>query len=114
VVFRNPVALLMPLLHWESPGWLDDIVTGSIATSASSSKGQLNVRPSAVYAALFLHDVTAAAVRHGDMSERTSQAVAQSARHAARGIDHYLAMNPKVRSEFQKLYEMEKAQVCGL
>lgn len=108
------MAHLMPLLHWESPGWLDDIVTGSIATSASSSKGRLNVRSSAVYAALFLDVVTAAAVKRGEMSERTSQAVAQSARHAVRGIDHYLAMNPEVHSQFQKLYEMEKAQAYGL
>lgn len=94
----NPIASLMPLLSFNRPQWVDDIVYGSVATAGGVSKGKLNVKPRCVLAALHLADVSAGAVRTADMSLRTAQTIAKAARHAAHGIDFYLDRHPVIRA----------------
>lgn len=93
----NPVASVMPLLSFDRPQWVDDIVYGSVATAAGASKGQLNVKPGSVLAALHLATVSAGAVKTTEMSTRTAQTIAKAARHAAHGINRYLDRHPAIR-----------------
>lgn len=94
----NPVASVMPLLSFGRPQWVDDIVYGSVATAAGSSKGRLNVKPGCVLAALHLASVSTGAVKTADMSIRAAQTIAKTARHAAHGIVFYLERHPAIRT----------------
>lgn len=95
----NPLASLMPLLSFDRPQWVDDIVYGSVATAAGASKGKLNVKPGCVLAALHLASVSAGAVQTTDMSIRTAQTIAKAARHAAHGIGFYLDRHPAIMAQ---------------
>ncbi|HAQ27755.1 MAG TPA: hypothetical protein DCQ80_17605 [Pseudomonas sp.] len=99
----------MPLLHWERPSWFDDIVRGSIASSVGARKGQLNVRVSDVCAALHLKVISVAAIKRPDMPDRSAQSIAQAARHAARGIFHYIFRHPQAHARLIEEYELECA-----
>ncbi|MGE7956341.1 hypothetical protein ACQKQA_07025 [Pseudomonas sp. NPDC089530] len=94
----NPVASVMPLLSFDRPQWVDDIVYGAVATAAGASKGRLNVKPGCVLAALHLAAVSTGAVKTADMSIRTAQTIAKAARHAAHGIAFYLDRHPAIRT----------------
>ena len=98
---ENPLVNLIPLLSLDRPQWFDDIVYGSIATSANSSQGRLNVRPGQVIAALHLRTISVAALGCQENSIRGLQAVAQAARHCLRGVEHYLHRHPKVRARLE-------------
>lgn len=93
----NPVASYMHLLSYDRPHWVDSIVYGSIATGAGSSNGRLNVRPLSVIGALHLQTISAGAVKTAVMPLRTAQTIAKAARHAAHGIDSYLARHPEIK-----------------
>lgn len=98
---ENPLVNLIPLLSLDRPRWFDDIVYGSIATSASTSQGRLNVRPGQVIAALHLRTISVAALGQQENSNRGLQAVAQAARHCLRGVEHYLHRHPQVRARLE-------------
>ncbi|KTT20744.1 hypothetical protein SB14R_22715 [Pseudomonas oryzihabitans] len=90
-VFQNPVAMLMPFFTVpDLATWVDDIVRGSISTSAGTTNGKTNVRTRAVTNALFLSEITAEACKTGEVSLRTAQRIAKAARHAAYGIATYV------------------------
>lgn len=93
----NPVASYMHLLSYDRPHWVDSIVYGSVATGAGSSNGKLNVSPKSVIGALHLRTISTDAVKTADMSLRTAQTIAKAARHAAHGIDSYLARHPEIK-----------------
>lgn len=93
---ENPIATHMILIALDQPAWLDDIIHGSIASSVGTTKGQLNVRSSEVTAALYLKAISVEAVKRPDMPDRSARSIAQAARHAARGIDHYLNNQPQL------------------
>nr|WP_148050787.1 hypothetical protein [Pseudomonas chlororaphis] len=95
----NPVASVMPLLSFDRPHWVDDIVYGAVATAAGASKGRLNVKPGCVLAALHLATVSTGAVKIADMSIRTAQTITKAARHAAHGIAFYLNRHPAIRTQ---------------
>lgn len=109
VITVNPVAQLMPFLGWNRPYWFDDILYGSIASSVGAHKGQLNVRVSDVYAALFLSEISTAAIRRHGMSERSVQSIAKAARHVASGIWHYLHRHPVLRDRVKNEVQTELA-----
>lgn len=109
VTLENPVFTFMPILHRERPGWFDDIVYGSIASSAGTHRAQLNVRISDVCAALHLKVIAAASIRRPYMSDRSAQSIAQATRNAAKGIAHYLYRHPQVHAHLCKEYEQECA-----
>tara|TARA_R100000541_G_scaffold11732_1_gene19888 strand:- start:5706 stop:6032 length:327 start_codon:yes stop_codon:yes gene_type:complete len=99
----------MPTLALDRPGWLDDVLQGSIGSSVGAHKGQLNVRASDVAAALHLRNISVAAIKRPDMEDRTAQSVAQATRHAARGIDHYLSRRPHIKAGLIKAIQLERA-----
>ena len=106
---ENPIVELMPTLSLDRPGWLDDVLRGSIASSVGAHKGQLNVRTSDVVAALHLRIITVRAIKRPDMGDRTAQSIAKAARHAARGIDHYLHRHPHIKAGLVETIELERA-----
>ncbi|MBU3054955.1 hypothetical protein [Pseudomonas indica] len=109
-VFKNPVAAFMPLLAIpELLPWANDIVRGSICTSAGASNGKINVKARAVIAALFLSEISAEACQTSEYSLRTAQRIAKAARHAAHGIASYVERRPKLRGELEAELEPEKA-----
>ena len=65
--------------------WVNDIITGSIITSAGVTNGKINVKARAVIGALFLSEITADACKTNEYSLRTAQRIAKAARHAAHG-----------------------------
>lgn len=77
--FANPVAAYMHLLAIPDPlPWVDDIVTGSIITSAGVTNGKINVKARAVIGALFLSEITADACKTNEYSLRTAQRIAKA------------------------------------
>lgn len=99
----NPVASIMPLMSLNRPQWLDDIVYGAVATAAGASKGKLNVKPSAVLAALHLSAISTRAVWVSEMSQRTAQSIAKATRHAAHGIAAFLDRHPAIKTGLTRL-----------
>ncbi|MFZ5938894.1 hypothetical protein ACOKS3_29270, partial [Pseudomonas sp. HS6-2] len=98
--FVNPVAAYMHLLAIPDPlPWVDDIVTGSIITSAGVANGKINVKARAVIGALFLSEITADACKTNEYSLRTAQRIAKAARHAAHGIASYVERHPDIKAE---------------
>lgn len=98
--FVNPVAAYMHLLAIPDPlPWVDDIVTGSIITSAGVANGKINVKARAVIGALFLSEITADACKTNEYSLRTAQRIAKAARHAAHGIASYVERHPDIKTE---------------
>jgi hypothetical protein len=98
--YVNPVATYMYLLAIPDPlSWVDDIVTGSIITSAGVTNGKINVKRRAVIGALFLSEITAAACKTDEMTLRTAQRIAKAARHAAGGIASYVERHPRIKAE---------------
>lgn len=103
----NPAARFMPLLSFNRPQWVDDIVYGAVATAAGTHKGRLNVRPGYVLAALHMGNVSAEGVKTQDMPTRTAQVIAQAARHAAHGIASHLDRHPKIKHRLESELEFE-------
>ncbi len=98
--YANPVAAYMYLLAIPDPlPWVDDIVTGSIITSAGVTNGKINVKARAVIDALFLSEITADACKTNEYSLRTAQRIAKAARHAAHGIASYVERHPDIKAE---------------
>lgn len=98
--YKNPVAPFMYLLAVPDPlPWVDDIVTGSIITSAGVSNGKINVKARAVIGALFLSEITAEACKTDEITLRTAQRIAKAARHAAHGIASYVERHPAIKAE---------------
>ncbi|MCO7057041.1 hypothetical protein [Pseudomonas juntendi] len=98
--FANPVAAYMHLLAIPDPlPWVDDIITGSIITSAGVTNGKINVKARAVIGALFLSEITADACKTNEYSLRTAQRIAKAARHAAHGIASYVERHPDIKAE---------------
>ena len=98
--YVNPVAAYMHLLAIPDPlPWIDDIVTGSIITSAGVTNGKINVKARAVIGALFLSEITAEACKTSEISLRTAQRIAKAARHAAHGIALYVDRHPGIKAE---------------
>lgn len=98
--FANPVAPYMYLLVIPDPlPWVDDIIRGSIITSAGVTNGKINVKTRAVIGALFLSEITADACQTSEISLRTAQRIAKAARHAAHGIASYVERHPKIKAE---------------
>ncbi|WP_117140169.1 hypothetical protein [Pseudomonas amygdali] len=98
--YVNPVAAYMHLLAIPDPlPWIDDIVTGSIITSAGVTNGKINVKARAVIGALFLSEITADACKTIEISLRTAQRIAKAARHAAHGIASYVDRHPGIKAE---------------
>lgn len=101
-VFTNPAAAFMPFLAApQLPNWADDIITGSIYTSAgtNTTSGKVNVKSRSVVAALFLSEITAEACKTSEISLRTAQRIAKAARHAAHGIASYVERHPKIKDD---------------
>lgn len=100
--YVNPVAAFMPFLVIPNPlRWVDDIITGSLYTSAGVSNGKINVKARAVIGALFLSEITAEACQTSEISLRTAQRIAKAARHASHGIASYVARYPKIKAELE-------------
>lgn len=102
--FQNPVAAYMPFLatpHLRS--WADDIITGSIYTSAgtNTTSGKINVKARAVIGALFLSEISAEFCQTSEYTLRTAQRIAKAARHAAHGIASYVERHPEIRAELE-------------
>ncbi|MCI0993454.1 hypothetical protein [Pseudomonas corrugata] len=98
--YANPVATYMHLLAVPNPlPWVDDIVAGSIITSAGVTNGKINVKARAVIGALFLSEITADACQTSEISLRTAQRIAKAARHAAHGIASYVDRHPGIKAE---------------
>lgn len=78
------------------PSWMDDIIMGACYTAVGDNKGKLNVSPSLVRAAVFLPQISTTMCQNiyslDPISERTARRVAQAARFALGGIEHYLEM----------------------
>ncbi|MGY2276976.1 hypothetical protein ACW9H0_05000 [Pseudomonas monsensis] len=101
-VFTNPAAAFMPFLATPHlPNWADDIITGSIYTSAgtNTTSGKVNVKSRSVVAALFLSEISAESCRTSEYTLRTAQRIAKAARHAAHGIASYVERHPKIKAE---------------
>lgn len=79
------------------PPWMDDIIMGACYTSVGDNKGKLNVSPSLVRTAVFLPQISTVMCQNiyslEPISERTARRVAQAARFALGGIEHYLETN---------------------
>lgn len=98
--YPNSAAAYMHLLAIPDPlPWVDDIVTGSIITSAGVTNGKINVKRRAVINALFLSEITAEACKTDEMTLRTAQRIAKAARHAAHGIAFYVERHPRIKAE---------------
>lgn len=101
-VFTNPVAAFMPFLTVPDPlPWVDDIIHGSILTSAGRSNGKINVKTRAVIGALFLPEISADACMSSEYTLRTAQRIAKAARHAAHGIASYVERHPALKAELE-------------
>lgn len=127
-IFKNPAAAFMPFLightvdplacpydhddasddpdevgdsHVAARSWVDDIIHGSILTSAGRSNGRINVKARAVIAALFLSEISVKACQTEDVALRTAQRIAKAARHAAHGIASYVERHPKLKAELE-------------
>jgi hypothetical protein len=95
----NPAAAFMPFLVIPDPlPWVDDIIQGSIITSAGVSNGKINVKARAVIRALFLSEISAEACQTSEHTLRTAQRIAKAARHAAHGIASYIERHPAIRA----------------
>lgn len=127
-IFTNPAAAFMPFLvgpaveplacaydnqdeaddsHINAQAWVDDIIHGSILTSAGSSNGKINVKARAVIGALFLSEISAEACQTSEYTLRTAQRIAKAARHAAHGIASYVERHPKLKAELEATIEAE-------
>lgn len=101
-VFKNPAAAFMPFLVIPDPlPWVDDIIHGSILTSAGVSNGKINVKARAVIGALFLSEISADACVTNEHTLRTAQRIAKAARHAAHGIASYVERHPMIKAELE-------------
>ena len=101
-IFQNPAAAFMPFLTVPDPlPWVDDIIHGSILTSAGRSNGKINVKARAVIGALFLSEISAEACQTSEYTLRTAQRIAKAARHAAHGIASYVDRHPKLKAELE-------------
>lgn len=101
-VFTNPAAAFMPFLTVPDPlPWVDDIIHGSILTSAGRSNGKINVKTRAVIGALFLSEISADACMTSEHTLRTAQRIAKAARHAAHGIASYVERHPALKAELE-------------
>ncbi|MGY2293685.1 hypothetical protein [Pseudomonas sp. SDO5511_1_S431] len=101
-VFKNPAAAFMPFLTVPDPlPWVDDIIHGSILTSAGVSNGKINVKTRAVIGALFLTEISADACMTSEHTLRTAQRIAKAARHAAHGIASYVERHPALKAELE-------------
>jgi hypothetical protein len=101
-IFQNPAASFMPFLTVPDPlPWVDDIIHGSILTSAGRSNGKINVKTRAVIGALFLSEISAEACQTSEYTLRTAQRIAKAARHAAHGIASYVNRHPKLKAELE-------------
>lgn len=87
--------------------WVDDIIHGSILTSAKTSNGKINVKARAVIHALFLSEISAEACQTCEYTLRTAQRIAKAARHAAHGISSYVERHPKLKAELVASIEAE-------
>lgn len=100
--YANPVAAYMHLLAVPDPlPWVDDIITGSIITSAGVTNGKINVKARTVIGALFLSEISAEACQTSEYSLRTAQRIAKAARHAAHGIASYVERHPAIKAELE-------------
>jgi hypothetical protein len=107
-VFQNPAAAFMPFLTIPDPlPWVDDIIHGSILTSAGRSNGKINVKARAVIGALFLSEISADACVTSEHTLRTAQRIAKAARHAAHGIASYVERHPKLKAELEATIRAE-------
>lgn len=104
-VFTNPVAAFMPFLVLPDLllPWVDDIITGSIYTSAgtNATSGKVNVKSRAVIGALFLSEISAESCQTSEYTLRTAQRIAKAARHAAHGIASYVERHPLIKVEIE-------------
>ncbi|MGB6210839.1 hypothetical protein [Pseudomonas mandelii] len=101
-IFTNPAAAFMPFLTVPDPlPWVDDIIHGSILTSAGRSNGKINVKARAVIGALFLSEISADACMTSEHTLRTAQRIAKAARHAAHGIASYVERHPALKAELE-------------
>lgn len=62
----------------EAHSWVDDIIHGSICSSAGTSNGKINVKARAVIRALFLSEISAEACQTCEYSLRTAQRIAKA------------------------------------
>ncbi|OPB14494.1 hypothetical protein BFW91_07880 [Pseudomonas fluorescens] len=131
-IFRNPAADFMPYLighavdqracpygHYDASDdpdevgdshvaaryWVDDIIHGSILTSAGRSNGRINVKARAVIAALFLSEISVKACQTEEVALRTAQRIAKAARHAAHGIASYVERHPELKADLEASIE---------
>lgn len=103
-LFTNPAATFMPFLATpQLPSWADDIITGSIYTSAgtNTTSGKVNVKSRSVVAALFLSEISAESCQTSEYTLRTAQRIAKAARHAAHGIASYIERHPALKAELE-------------
>ena len=101
-IFNNPAAAFMPFLTVPDPlPWVDDIIHGSILTSAGRSNGKINVKTRAVIGALFLSEISADSCMTSEHTLRTAQRIAKAARHAAHGIASYVERHPVLKAELE-------------
>ncbi|MBV7524375.1 hypothetical protein KW834_08140 [Pseudomonas sp. PDM29] len=101
-VFKNPAVAFMPFLTVPDPlPWVDDIIHGSILTSAGRSNGKINVKTRAIIGALFLSEISADACMTSERTLRTAQRIAKAARHAAHGIASYVERHPALKAELE-------------
>ena len=95
--------------------WMDDIIMGACYTSAGVSKGKLNVNPAFVRVAVFLPVISTYTCQNiyslEKISIRTARRIAQAARFALDGIQHYLDTHQEENEEMNKSWELEKAFV---
>ncbi len=97
-IFKNPAAAFMPFLVIPDPlPWGDDIIHGSILTSAGRSNGKTR----AVIGALFLSEISADVCKIDETTLHTAQRIAKAARHAARGIASYVERHPRLKAELE-------------
>lgn len=87
--------------------WFDDIVYGSCNTSVGVNNGKLNVSIRDVKALLRLPEFSSkdvgASMYTFETDDRRQRAVAQAARHALDGINHYLHCNPSLLEALENL-----------
>jgi hypothetical protein len=127
-IVKNPAVTFMPFLvgpaveqlacvdadqdeagedNAEAHAWVDDIIHGSICTSAGTRNGKINVKARAVIGALFLSEISAEACQTCEYTLRTAQRIAKAARHVAHGIASYVERHPKLKAELEANIEAE-------
>lgn len=127
-IIKNPAAAYIPFLigpaveqlacmgdnqdeedndHIAAQAWVDDIIHGSILTSAKTSNGKINVKARAVIRALFLWEISAEACQTCEYTLRTAQRIAKAARHAAHGIALYVERHHKLKEALEAKFEAE-------